>query len=196
MRNWFLRGLVYAALMVVVRLVQGVLINMWEAHAGSISVGLLTLFVIAVLFWGLRDGRADAHANPDPDRREDLAMMWLSTSLFAGVLSGAVAWVISLFDKALYAGSLVNELTTFAAFTALLVFVPAMAAVFAGRWYIDRQHAKAPQHHHGLAAIEAGQQGPHALEAGQADTDVFAAVSADGEAPEPGREDNPGRHSS
>ena len=33
MSKWLLRGLVFAALMVVVRLVQGALINAWETQA-------------------------------------------------------------------------------------------------------------------------------------------------------------------
>ncbi|MEO8814711.1 MAG: B-4DMT family transporter [Mycobacterium sp.] len=172
MRNWLLRGLVFAALMVLVRLVQGVLINAWESNAGLISMGLLTLFVIAVAAWGLFDGRSDAEVNPDPDRRGDLAMTWLGAGLFAGVLGGAVAWLISLFDKALYVGGLISELITFSAFTALLVFVPAVAGVTVGRLQVDRHHAKNPQRHHGLAAAD----GDHA------DTDVFAAVGVGGQA--------------
>lgn len=183
MTNWLLRGLVYAAAMVVLRVIQGVLINTWETYAGLFSLALLAVFVIGVVLWGLRDGRDDANENPDPDRRGDLAMTWLIASLVAGVVSGAVAWLISLFDNALYVGGLFNELTTFAAFTALLVFVPAMAAVFVGRWLIDRQHAKRPQRHHGLALLEDGED-MRALDGGQADTDVFAAVSAGADAGE------------
>lgn len=51
------------------------------------------------------DGRADAKASPDPDRRQDLAMTWLLAGLVAGALSGAVAWLISLFYKAIYTGA-------------------------------------------------------------------------------------------
>ena len=123
MSKWLLRGLVFAALMVFIRLVQGTAINVWETKAGLISVTLVVLFAIAVFMWGFIDGRSDARANPDPDRRADLAMTWLLAGLFAGLVSGAVAWLISLFYKDLYVGGLINELTTFAAFTALLIFL-------------------------------------------------------------------------
>ena len=123
MSKWLLRGLVFAALMVIVRLLQGAMINAWETKAGLISIVLVVLFAVAVFVWGLIDGRADARANPDPDRRGDLAMTWLLAGLFAGVVSGAVAWFISLFYKSLYVEALLNEITTFAAFTALLVFL-------------------------------------------------------------------------
>lgn len=158
-----LRGLVYAAAMVVVRLFQGALINAWQTQATLFSVALLLVFIIGVVIWGIRDGRADAIANPDPDRRGDLAMTWLLAGLVAGVLSGAVTWLIATFYSGLYTGGLLNELTTFAAFTALIVFVPALIGVAFGRWRVDRN--------------------PPARRPGtddeRADTDVFSAVRAD-----------------
>src|SRR6516225_3856958 len=138
MRNWILRGLVFAAAMVVLRLVQGTLINAWQTHAGLISIVLLAVFVILVATWGVLDGRADALAMADPDRRQDLAMVWLLAGLVAGILSGAVSWFIALFYTGLYTGGLLNEVTTFAAFTALLVFVPGIIGVAIGRWRVDR----------------------------------------------------------
>ena len=170
MSNWLLRGLVFAALMVIVRLLQGALINTWETRAGLISIILVLLYAVAVFAWGLIDGRADARANPDPDRRGDLAMTWLLAGLFAGIVSGAVAWFISLFYKSLYVEGLINELTTFAAFTALLVFLVALLGVTLGRYLIDRNLDKQPRRHHGLAESAADQ------EQDRADTDVFAAV--------------------
>jgi uncharacterized membrane protein YfcA len=162
MSKWLLRGLVFAALMVIVRLLQGALINAWETRAGLISIVLVVLYAVAVFVWGLADGRADARANPDPDRRGDLAMTWLLAGLFAGIVSGIVAWLIHLFYKSLYVEGLLNEVTTFAAFTALLVFLVSLLGVTIGRWLVDR---KAPQF---------VRQGVHEDE--RADTDVFAAV--------------------
>jgi hypothetical protein len=92
-------------------------------------------------------------------------MTWLVTGLFAGLVSGAVAWLISLFYKGLYVGGLINELTTFAAFTALLTFLTAILGVAIGHWLVDRHADDTPRQHHGLSAGE-----------DRADTDVFAAV--------------------
>ncbi|ACC40628.1 B-4DMT family transporter [Mycobacterium marinum] len=164
MTNWMLRGLAFAAAMVVLRLFQGALINAWQTQAGLISLVLLLLYVIAVIVWGTLDGRADAKANPDPDRRADLAMTWLVAGLVAGILSGAVAWIIALFYKGIYVGGLINEVTTFAAFTALIIFLPGISGVAVGRWRVDRNAPPAPTHD-GTG--------------GRADTDVFAAVRAD-----------------
>jgi hypothetical protein len=168
MSKWLLRGLVFAALMVIVRLVQGTLINAWETKAGLISIVLVVLFAIAVFIWGIVDGQSDARANPDPDRRADLSMAWLLAGLFAGVVSGAVAWFISLFYKSLYVEALLNELTTFAAFTALLVFLFAIAGVALGHWLVDRRAPDVPRR----GTADTGDE--------RADTDVFAAVRHDG----------------
>ena len=170
MKSWLLRGLVFAALMVVMRLVQAAMINTWETQALLISVFLLTIFTVLALAWGLIDGRNDAAAEPDPDRRADLAMTWLLAGLFAGLVSGALAWLISLFYKDLYAGGLLNELTTFAAFTALLTFVFAIAGVALGHWLVDRKTPDEPRKRHGDAARDDDRDDD------RADTDVFAAV--------------------
>ena len=165
MSKWLLRGLVLAALMVIVRLIQGAMINAWETKALLISLALVAAYAIVSLIWGYIDGRADARNNPDPERRADLAMTWLLTGLFAGVVSGAVAWFIGVFYKNLYVEGLINELTTFAAFTALLVFITAIIGVAIGHWLVDR---KAPV-----------QQRRREGDDERADTDVFAAVRDD-----------------
>ena len=59
-----------------------------------------------------------------------------------------------------------NELTTFAAFTALVVFLFAIAGAALGRFLVDRKAPPAP--HHGTSAGD-----------DRADTDVFAAVRPD-----------------
>jgi hypothetical protein len=82
---------------------------------------------------------ADARANPDPDRRRDLAMRWLLAGLVAGVLSGLVTWIISHFYSAVYVDGLGPELVVFPAFTALLIFLPTVFAVAVGRWLVDRR---------------------------------------------------------
>ncbi|MEI7915865.1 MAG: B-4DMT family transporter [Mycobacteriaceae bacterium] len=145
MTNWLPRGLAFAAGMVLLRLVQGTLINLNPTRAGIISTLLLVLFGIAAFAWGLLDGRADAHESPDPDRRRDLAMRWLLAGLVAGVLGGVVVWLISLVYRNVYAEGLVPEVTAFAAFTALLVFLPATAGVALGRWQVDRSRVDEPR---------------------------------------------------
>ncbi|HNM86880.1 MAG: B-4DMT family transporter [Mycobacterium sp.] len=169
MAKWLSRGLLFAALMVVVRLVHGTLINQFATHAVTISVSLCALVVVLALLWGWFDGRGDARANPDPDRRADLAMTWLLAGLVAGLVSGPVSWLISMAYKPVYTDGLISELTTFAAFTALLVFLPAVLGVAVGRWLTDRNAPPAARH--GSAHAE--------VDYDRADTDVFAAVRDD-----------------
>lgn len=164
MSKWLLRGLMFAALMVIVRLLQGAMINVWETRATMISAILVAAYAVVALLWGYVDGRSDAKKNPDPERRADLAMTWLLAGLFAGVVSGAAAWFIGLFYNNLYVEGLLNELTTFAAFTALLVFLSAIVGVGLGHWLVDR---KAPP-------MERRREDDD-----RADTDVFAAVRDD-----------------
>jgi hypothetical protein len=168
MSNWMLRGLVLAVAMVVVRLFQGAMINAWQEWAMWISVILLLLFIICAAVWGFRDGRADAVANRDPDRRQDLAMTWLLAGLVAGIVSGAVSWLIALVYTGLYTGGLLNEVTTFAAFTALVVFLAGIIGVTIGRWRVDRHYEKTPEKQHGRGVNER-----------DGDTDVFSAVRGD-----------------
>ncbi|MBV8347153.1 MAG: B-4DMT family transporter [Mycolicibacterium sp.] len=162
MMSWLLRGVVFALLMVVLRLIQGALINTYETKALLISICLILIPAIPVLTWGFVDGVRDARAQPDPDRRRDLAMTWLIAGLVAGVLSGLACWIISKFYQPLYVGGLLNEVTTFAAFTALLVFLGAVIGFGAGRWVTDRRYKK-----EAAARGEADES---------ADTDVFEAV--------------------
>jgi len=151
MNSWLLRGLAFAAGMVIVRLVQGTLINQYATKAGLISIVLVALFAIAAFIWGYLDGRSDANAQPDPDRRRDLAMTWLLAGLVAGVVSGLVALVISLFYKNVYVEGLISEVSTFAAFTALIVFLPAIAAAAIGRVLVDRSRPDEPRRRYGEA---------------------------------------------
>jgi hypothetical protein len=166
MTTWLPRGLVFAIGMVVLRLVQGTLINASPTNAGSISFALCAVLGAAALLWGLLDGIADARANPDPDRRRDLAMRWLLAGLLAGVLSGLAAWIISLFYSAIYTEGVGTEVSVFAAFTALLVFLPAVFGTGIGRWLVDRGRPAAPR-----------QRMPGRL--GEQQEDVFDAVYAD-----------------
>jgi len=160
-----LRGLVFAAAMVVVRVFQGTMINTWQEAAGAISAILVGLFALGALAWGVLDGLVDAAAHRDPDRRKDLSLRWLLAGLLAGVLSGGICWLLSQGYQALYTGGLISELTTFAAFTALVVFLSAILGATVGRWVLDRRPPPARGH---------GGDGE------RADTDVFAAVRNDG----------------
>jgi hypothetical protein len=166
MRSWLLRALVFAFLQTVIRVVQTMMIDTWETQAQVISISLQVIFGLVALAWGYVDGRSDANAQPDPDRRADLAMTWLLGGLVAGILSAVLCLLISVVYKSMYVMGPLNELTTFAAYTALVVFVMAMVGVGTGRFLVDRRYAK--EH---PVPVHTGDHGP--------DTDVFDAVKDD-----------------
>ena len=107
MSKWLLRGLVFAALMVIVRLLQGAMINAWETKAVLISI-------VAGRCCSRSRRSSGATSTAAPTRAPtltrtgaaDLAMTWLLAGLFAGVSAALVAWFISLFyDEPLRRGA-------------------------------------------------------------------------------------------
>lgn len=140
MTTWLFRGLVFAALWTVERFIQGTLVNQAGTNSMMISVLLAAAMTIPAFLWGLVDGRADAKANPDPDRRRDLAMRWILAGLVAGIVSGIACWIIGKMTVNMYAGNLLAEVSTIAAFTALMVFLPAIIASSLGRFLVDRKN--------------------------------------------------------
>ena len=100
---------------------------------------LLLLFIIGVVVWGVLDGRADAQANPDPDRREDLAMTWLLAGLFAGVVSGArVLAHRAVLQGPVHRGTAQRGDDVRGVHRAA-VFVSGIIGVAVGRWRVDRK---------------------------------------------------------
>ncbi len=118
MPEWLSRGLVFAALLVVLGMVTYAL-----GLAGTLPVVLLAFG------WGLIDGRADARAHPDPGRRGHLATRWLLAGLVAALLSGAALLLISL-ARGVFWGLMIESFV----FTALEVFLVAFLGVAVGRW--------------------------------------------------------------
>lgn len=129
---------------VVTRVVLGIAVTAWPLHGSMLRwLGILVV-VLAALLWAGVDGIRDARAHPSEREENDLTMMWLKAAAVTGLLSGAVCWVIGvLTDIALGENSLFFELTSGAAFTLLLVFVPAMFAVAVGRFVVHRDTKKA-----------------------------------------------------
>lgn len=138
-----LRGIVLAAAMVLVRLLQGILLSFYPTTATVISIVLVALFGCATFSWGMFDGHHEINESGQNHHR-DAAVTWLCAGLIAGILSGIVAWLVSLTYHNIYVQKLVSEITTVAAFTALLVFVPAIVAVALGRALARHQHSAAP----------------------------------------------------
>ncbi|MFG1781334.1 B-4DMT family transporter [Rhodococcus oryzae] len=176
MNSWLLRGLGMASVHVVTRVVLGLAVTQWPLHGSSLRWISLAFVVLVALLWGGLDGIRDARTAVDEESGADLTMMWLKAAAVAGVLAGAVSWLIGATTGiALGDNTLFFELTSGAAFTILLVFLPAMLAVTVGRFLVRREARKSG------ATAAAGEAGAYASEQ---DYDVVEAAEENYEASE------------
>ncbi|MGW6695247.1 B-4DMT family transporter [Rhodococcus sp. NPDC054953] len=144
MKPWIVRGLGMTFVHVITRVVLGIAITAWPLHGSLMRWLGIIVVVLAALLWAGIDGIRDARAHPSEREEADLTMTWLKAGAVAGLLSGAVCWLIgAVSDIALGENPLFFELTSGAAFTLLLVFVPAMLAVAVGRFLAHRDANKA-----------------------------------------------------
>ena len=135
-----LRGVPLAVVNVVARILLGLAIAQWPLSGSSLRWVALAGVVLAAAVWGFVDARRDRRSGANAD----LLILWLKAGLFGGVLAGALAWLVDLlpvFD--LGDNSLLFELTSGAAWPALLIFVPAMAGVGVAHRIENRRERKA-----------------------------------------------------
>ncbi|WP_405165381.1 B-4DMT family transporter [Nocardia sp. NBC_01499] len=143
MNAWVLRAVVLGALVVVLRAALGFAMVNWPTHGVWMRVFCLVVLVVAVLYWGVLDGRKDRSDQPDPERGTDLTLLWLKAAAAGGLGSGLVAWIIDWLPKFdLGDNGILFELTAGAAFIVLLIFIPALIGVGVGRLLADRVHNK------------------------------------------------------
>ncbi|XGU20169.1 B-4DMT family transporter [Rhodococcus sp. 3Y1] len=131
-------------------------------------LSLLIVIVFAAI-WGGIDGIRDRRNFPEPEDGADLTMLWLKAALVGGFVAGAASWALSLVPSLeLTQQGLFFEVTSGAAFTILLIFVPAMIAITVGRFFVSREQRKngtAPQtpsheRHHEPVPVSEGYDSP------------------------------------
>lgn len=143
MNAWVLRAVGLGALTVVLRTLLGFAMVYWPTNGGWMRPLCLIVLVVAIVAWGYLDGRADRRAHPDPEHGTDLTMRWLKAAIAGGIGSGLVAWLLDFLPKFdLGDNGLLFELTAGASFIVLLIFVPGVIGVAAGRWLTGREHKK------------------------------------------------------
>lgn len=157
MNAWVLRGVGLAAVHVVVRALLGFAIAQWPVHGSPLRWVSIVIVVLAAAAWGYLDGTNDRRQNADPDHGEDLTMLWLKAALLGGVAAGAAAWIVDWIPKFdLGDNSLIFELTSGAAWTVLLIFVPGLVGVSIGRLLVTRRANKASAPQQAPVAVAAG----------------------------------------
>lgn len=144
MSGWLVRGIGLALVHVVVRTLLGFAISEWPLRGSTIRWLSVLLVVLIALAWGYVDGRRDRKKNPDPERGADLTMMWLKAAVLGGLVAGAVGWIIDQAPKFdLGDNALLFELTSGAAWTILLIFIPSMIGIGVARVLAGRKERKA-----------------------------------------------------
>lgn len=128
--SWLVRATSLVLLHVVVRTGLELALRSAPTHANLLRYGSLVVLVLAALLWaGLDAVREDR----EDSRRDDLGARWLKTALVVGPLAGLAGWTVQgLLIDASGNEQLLVELTGGAAFTALLVLLPAALGLFAG----------------------------------------------------------------
>ncbi|UYP20737.1 B-4DMT family transporter [Rhodococcus sp. Z13] len=144
MKPWLLRGLGLALVHVVVRVLLGAALVQWPLQGSVLRWLGLIVVVVAAFLWAGLDGIRDRRAHPDPEEGADLTLRWLAAGAVTGIVGGVLTWLVDTVT-AIPVGvtSLFFEVTSGAAFTVLLVFLPATAAVTLGRFFARRQERRA-----------------------------------------------------
>lgn len=168
MNQVVVRGLVMAALHIVVRVILGIgIFALPEQGSTQKMIALLVLLIVPTV-WSYFDGHADAYNHADPEDREDLTMMWLYAALIGALIAGAVCWALKHIVPGIGTTSIFFELTVGAAFVTLLIAVPATFGMLIGRQLGERKRKKdhpdeddefhnrmVESHHHGDTAAGA-----------------------------------------
>lgn len=133
-------------------------------------------------------------------------MVWLKAAVLGGLAAGVVTWLVQLVvDFSVGQNTLFFELTSGAAFTILLIFIPATISVFLGRLLAGREakkkleasDAERDRERHDRHLVGAGsssqstssqststpQREQQQWSGDNADTEVFSAVDPNADAP-------------
>ncbi len=140
MSKWLFRGVLLAALFVLVRALIGFAKLEWPTHGSPMRwIGLLVVVLVSLAV-AFADGREDRRRYPDPEDGADLTVVWLQTAAVAGIVAAVAAWLVDRLPRFdLDDNTVFFELTSGAAWTLLLVFISAMAGVGIGRLVAGRK---------------------------------------------------------
>lgn len=143
MTAWLLRALALGGLAVVLRVLLGFAMGFAATYGLWLRLLCLVVLIGAAVAWGLHDGRADRRVNPNPERGADLTIRWLQAAVVGGIACGLVSWALDFLPTVdLGDAGLLFEATAASAFIVLLIFVPALVGVAAGRTLARREQSR------------------------------------------------------
>ncbi|QNG18922.1 hypothetical protein G4H71_20855 [Rhodococcus triatomae] len=144
MNAWVVRGLGMALIHVLVRTFLGVALTQWPLQGSTFRFLGLVVVVVAAAGWGWLDAAADSRRHPEEDTGSDLTMRWLQAGVLGAFLSAVICWILNFVPGLnVTSNSLFFELTSGAAFTILLIFVPAIITSAIARFVAGRRSGPA-----------------------------------------------------
>ncbi|MFF3574016.1 B-4DMT family transporter [Nocardia jiangxiensis] len=136
------RALGLALVHVLAQTLLGFAVLFWTDRTSSARIVALVLVVVCSMSWGFADGRRDRLRHGDRSET-DFPILWLQAAVIGGLVAGAATWLCDLLPYlSLGRNSLLFELTAGAGWIVLLIYVPAMVGVGAGRVRANRVLAR------------------------------------------------------
>jgi hypothetical protein len=136
------RGLTLAVGHAVARSALGTVAAYWTPQTGNARWLAMAVMIVMAFAWGYLDGKRDRRPSWALSGR-DWSLFWLGAAALAGVSGGLLGWLAGLLPGVyLDENGLLFELTIGAAWVLLLVYIPALAGVAAGRALADRRSAR------------------------------------------------------
>lgn len=135
MISWGVRSIAMTAVHVIARVVLGIIITAAPLQGVLSRNVAFAIVVVIALVWAGLDGVVDARQHPLVEDRNDLIMRWIITGLITGVAAGLICHILErLGADGIGSQSLLFDLTSGAAGTALMIIVPASIGIAVGRW--------------------------------------------------------------
>lgn len=123
------------AVHVIARVVLGIVITAAPLQGVRMRNIALGIVVVLALVWSGLDGVIDARRHPVVEDRADLILRWIIAGLITGVAAGLICHLLEGSGAdGIGSQSLIFDLTSGAAGTALMVIVPAALGIAIGRW--------------------------------------------------------------